>query len=71
VGRTIFSIVYSSITVSTAIYSHCILKRILNWLQWLAVLTVFGGLALTATASLQLGHSVMTGLLMESVGSAL
>jgi drug/metabolite transporter (DMT)-like permease len=70
-GPTIFSIVYSSVTVWTAIYSHFILKRILNRSQWLAILTVFGGLALTAKDSLQLGHSVMTGLLMVSVGSAL
>lgn len=70
-GPTIFSIVYSSVTVWTAIYSHFILKRILNRSQWLAIITVFGGLALTATDSLQLGQSVMTGLLMVTVGSAL
>jgi drug/metabolite transporter (DMT)-like permease len=70
-GPTIFAIVYSSVTVWTAVYSHFVLKRIMNRSQWLAVLTVFGGLALTATDSLELGHSVMMGLVIVIFGSAM
>eukprot|EP00980_Cylindrotheca_fusiformis_P019118 scaffold6469_cov112-Cylindrotheca_fusiformis.AAC.3 len=70
-GPTIFSIVYSSVTVWTAIYSHWILNRRLNQSQWMAVCTVFCGLALTATDSLQLGPQVLTGLCMVTIGSAL
>ena len=43
----------------------------MNKSQWMAVITVFGGLTITATDSLQLGHSVMKGLFLVTFGSAL
>lgn len=70
-GPTIFSIVYSSVTIWTAIYSKWILYRVLNRAQWMAVLLVFVGLGLTATDSLQLGPSVLKGLIMVTFGSAM
>jgi hypothetical protein len=68
-GPTIFAIVYSSVTVWTALFSQVFLKRSLNGWQWLAVVTVFGGLTLTATDSLQLGKDVVHGLVLVFVGS--
>lgn len=70
-GPTIFSIVYSSVTVWTAIYSQLFLGRSMNGWQWAAVLTVFGGLTITAIDSLQLGGDVVEGLFMVIIGSAL
>mmetsp|Transcript_4912 Transcript_4912/g.11695 ORF Transcript_4912/g.11695 Transcript_4912/m.11695 type:complete len:422 (+) Transcript_4912:109-1374(+) len=70
-GPTIFSIVYSSVTIWTAIYSRWILNRVLSRSQWMAVLLVFVGLGLTATDSLQLGPSVLKGLIMVTFGSAM
>lgn len=70
-GPTIFSIVYSSVTVWTAVYSQLLLSRSMDRWQWAAVLTVFGGLTLTATDSLRLGVSVVKGLLMVVFGSAM
>ncbi|CAJ1939494.1 unnamed protein product [Cylindrotheca closterium] len=70
-GPTIFAIVYSSVTIWTAIYSRWILNRVLNRSQWMAILLVFCGLGLTATESLQLGPSVLKGLIMVTFGSAM
>lgn len=70
-GPTIFAIVYSSVTVWTALFSQLFLNRPLRLGQWAAILTVFGGLCLTATESLQLGDDVRTGLLLLLVGSAM
>ena len=70
-GPTLFSIVYSSVTIWTAVFSQLILKRRLDRGQWLAVVTVFGGLTLTATDSLQLGEDVALGVAMIFVGSAM
>jgi drug/metabolite transporter (DMT)-like permease len=70
-GPTIFSIVYSSVSVWTAVYSQLFLGRSMDFWQWAAVLTVFGGLALTATDSLRLGESVIRGLILVTFGSAM
>ena len=70
-GPTIFAIVYSSVTVWTAIFSRIVLGRSINISQWVGVLTVFGGLTLTAIDSLQLGENVMHGLLLVVFGSAM
>jgi drug/metabolite transporter (DMT)-like permease len=68
-GPTIFAIVYSSVTIWTALFSRLFLARIMNKWQWMAVLVVFGGLTLTATDSLQMGHDVVQGLILILVGS--
>ena len=70
-GPTLFSIVYSSVTIWTAVFSQLFLKRRLRLWQWLAVVTVFGGLAFTATDTLQLGDDVTLGVAMIFVGSAM
>ena len=68
-GPTIFAIVYSSVTIWTAIFSYFCLQRQMNIWQWLAVCIVFGGLTLTTTDSLDLGHDVVKGLVLVLVGS--
>mmetsp|Transcript_30513 Transcript_30513/g.60385 ORF Transcript_30513/g.60385 Transcript_30513/m.60385 type:complete len:382 (+) Transcript_30513:334-1479(+) len=69
-GPTIFSIVYSSVTVWTAIFSRVFLGRSMNVWQWLGVVIVFGGLLVTSTDSLNLGEEVVNGLMLVIFGSA-
>jgi hypothetical protein len=69
-GPTIFSVVYSSVTVWAAVFSRIFLQRTLTPVQWLAVLIVSGGLAITATNSVHLGPDVTHGTLLVFVGSA-
>ena len=47
-GPTLFAIVYSSVTVWTAVWARLILHRRLSLLQWMAVAWVFLGLTVTA-----------------------
>lgn len=70
-GPTIFSIVYSSVTVWTAVWARIVLDRRLTYSQWFGVFVVFGGLTLTATDSLNLGPDVMHGTFLVLLGSAL
>jgi drug/metabolite transporter (DMT)-like permease len=70
-GPTIFAIIYSSVTVWTAVFSQMCLGRRMNAWQWASVTTVFGGLALTATDSLQLGKAVVQGCALVILGSAM
>lgn len=70
-GPTIFAIVYSSVTVWTALFSLIFLGRRINTWQWISVATVFGGLTLTATDSLQLGDGVIRGCALVLFGSAM
>jgi drug/metabolite transporter (DMT)-like permease len=69
-GPTIFSVVYSSVTVWAAVFSRIFLQRSLTPIQWLAVLIVTSGLAITATNSVSLGPDVTHGTLLVFVGSA-
>ncbi len=68
-GPTIFAIVYSSVTVWTAVFSQFLLGRRMNQWQWIAVVIVFGGLTLTATDSVKVGGDVTHGLLLVVFGS--
>ncbi|CAB9496767.1 Transporter permease protein [Seminavis robusta] len=71
-GPTIFAIVYSSVTVWTAVFSRILLKRHLLPGQWIGIVIVFSGLALTATDnSVQVGSGVSHGLLLVTIGSAM
>jgi drug/metabolite transporter (DMT)-like permease len=70
-GATIFAVVYSSVTVWTAVFSYALLKRSLSWWQWMAVLIVFGGLCITASDSLNLGPDVILGTILISFGSCM
>jgi drug/metabolite transporter (DMT)-like permease len=70
-GPTIFAIVYSSVTIWAALFSQAFLSRRMDRYQWMAVTLVFGGLALTATDSGELGPSVIHGLIMVFLGSSM
>ena len=70
-GPTIFAIIYSSVTIWTAVFSQLILGRTMNFKQWLCVVLVFSGLGITATNSVNTGKNVLTGSLLVIVGSAM
>lgn len=68
-GPTIFAIVYSSVTIWTAVFSQILLRRKISAWQWASVVLVFLGLTLAATDSAKLGGDVFHGLLLVLVGS--
>jgi len=70
-GPTIFAIIYSSVTIWTALYSRIILARTLNTTQWIGVFIVFAGLSITAWDSAALGSQVLRGALLVFMGSSL
>lgn len=69
-GPTIFSIIYSSVTIWAAIYSKFLLSRSLSKLQWTGVTLVVLGLSLTAVDSLALGKNVFLGACLIVVGTS-
>lgn len=70
-GATIFAVIYSSVTVWTAVFSRLFLGRSLNSSQWAAVFVVFGGLCITAIDSSKLGDSITQGTLLVLLGSCM
>jgi len=70
-GPTIFAIIYSSVTIWTAVLSRIILSRSMVTTQWVAVFLVFGGLGLTSINSAMVGADVFKGSLFVIVGSCL
>lgn len=68
-GPTLFAIIYSSVTVWTAVFSMLLLQRNLTPWQWLAVLVVFCGLGVTGFQSTTLGSKVIHGSLLVLCGS--
>mmetsp|Transcript_11085 Transcript_11085/g.20762 ORF Transcript_11085/g.20762 Transcript_11085/m.20762 type:complete len:228 (+) Transcript_11085:1515-2198(+) len=69
-GPTIFSIVYSSVTIWAALYSKLLLSRSPTKHQWFGVCLVVAGLSLTAVDSSTVGRSVFSGAVLISVGSS-
>ena len=69
-GPTIFSIIYSSVTIWAAIFSKVLLSRSLVRPQWFGVLLVVLGLSLTAMDSISLGPLVFLGACFILVGSS-
>ena len=68
-GPTIFAIIYSSVTVWTAVFSRFILSRTLDPWQWLGIFTVFCGLAITGLDSVSMGREVFHGSCFITIGS--
>jgi drug/metabolite transporter (DMT)-like permease len=68
-GPTIFAIIYSSVTVWTAVFSRICLSRQLTPWQWLGVVIVFVGLAITGLHSVSMGREVFQGSCLVTVGS--
>lgn len=70
-GPTIFAIVYSSVTIWTAVFSQLILGRTMTFWQWTNVVLVFVGLGITATDSFDREENVLTGSCLILLGSAM
>ena len=68
-GPTVFAIIYSSVTIWTAVFSRLFLGRSITTGQWMAIWVVFVGLALTGMDSIQIGPSVVRGTWLVAVGS--
>ena len=68
-GSLLFTILYSSCTIWTAIFSYVILNRSLHPMQWLSVITVVCGLAVASLGSLSEGEYVIEGGAMIITGS--
>lgn len=68
-GPTIFGIIYSSVTIWTAVFSQIFLGRKMNHWQWTNVLIVFAGLLITATDSVNTGNNVFKGSCFVIFGS--
>ena len=69
-GPTIFSIIYSSVTIWAALYSKILLNRSLSNMQWCGVSLVVLGLSLTALDSSTLGKNVFLGAVLIVVGTS-
>lgn len=70
-GPTIFAIIYSSVTIWTAIFSRIFLSRYLSSTQWIGVFVVFFGLGITSTNSVSVGPEVFFGAILVLFGSAI
>lgn len=70
-GPTVFAIIYSSVTIWTAIFSRVLLARTMHHRQWLAIGIVVVGLSLTAWDSVQIGPDVSHGTILIVAGSAM
>mmetsp|Transcript_19240 Transcript_19240/g.28827 ORF Transcript_19240/g.28827 Transcript_19240/m.28827 type:complete len:445 (-) Transcript_19240:102-1436(-) len=70
-GPTIFAIIYSSVTVWTAVYSRILLSRQLNCVQWSGVIIVFLGLLVTSVNSVAVGPHVFHGTVLIVAGSSM
>lgn len=70
-GPTIFAIVYSSVTIWTAVFSQILLNRTMNAWQWANVILVFVGLGITSLDSVNTGSNVLTGSCFIILGSAM
>ena len=70
-GATIFAMIYSSVTIWTAIFSRCLLHRTITRVQCFAILVVFGGLCITSLDSISLGSDVVRGTIYILIGSCM
>jgi drug/metabolite transporter (DMT)-like permease len=68
-GPLVFAVVYSSVTVWTAVFSRIVLGRTMCVGQWGSVLVVFLGLTVAARDSHAMGSSVWLGCILVLVGS--
>eukprot|EP00597_Dinobryon_sp_UTEXLB2267_P004567 CAMPEP_0170063822 /NCGR_PEP_ID=MMETSP0019_2-20121128/4546_1 /TAXON_ID=98059 /ORGANISM="Dinobryon sp., Strain UTEXLB2267" /LENGTH=278 /DNA_ID=CAMNT_0010270349 /DNA_START=176 /DNA_END=1012 /DNA_ORIENTATION=- len=68
-GSAIFTVVYSSVTIYNAIFAHIFLQKRLNIMQWVGVLIVMIGLALTSLGTQNEGKDVFFGIILILIGS--
>jgi drug/metabolite transporter (DMT)-like permease len=70
-GASIFAVIYSSVTIWTAVFSRIILHRSITRTQCVAIAIVFGGLCITGFDSMSLGSDVVHGAVLIFFGSCL
>jgi len=70
-GSIIYTIIYSSVTLWTAIFSILFLKRSLSTGQWIGCILVTSGISFTAIGSTNEGRNIFLGTLMVLFGTCL
>ena len=70
-GSGIFTVIYASVTIFTAIFYRTIMKKHLTNTQWFACFLVTVGVAVSSAGSSVDGNSVFVGSMCIIVGSAL
>lgn len=68
-GSAIYTVVYSSVTVYTALLAYFFLHRHLHIMQWVGVLIVFLGLAVVSIGAKNDGSDVLYGVVLILTGS--
>jgi drug/metabolite transporter (DMT)-like permease len=68
-GSAIYTVAYSSVLIYNAIFSRYLIGRNLNTLQWIGILTVMLGLALTSSGAKADGREVLLGFSFVLLGS--
>lgn len=69
-GSAIFTVIYSSITIYTAVFSYVFLNRQLHVMQWVGVVVVMVGLAMTSLSAKNDGIDVEFGVFLILLGTA-
>mmetsp|Transcript_51494 Transcript_51494/g.122456 ORF Transcript_51494/g.122456 Transcript_51494/m.122456 type:complete len:348 (-) Transcript_51494:177-1220(-) len=70
-GSSIFAVVYSSVTIWSAVFSRVFLNKVLTRDQWVGVWLVFIGLAMTGIGARSSGDHVFRGAVMILCGAGL
>jgi drug/metabolite transporter (DMT)-like permease len=72
IGSGVYQVLYSSVVCFTAFFSTCFLRKSHSLLQWLGILAIAGGLALTSHDSVpdhpEHGTTFVAGILVTLVG---
>lgn len=68
-GASIFTVIYSSITIYTAIFSYLVLGRRLAVGQWMGIFITVFGLGLASEGAGKEGSTIVAGVCLISIGS--
>eukprot|EP01039_Chlorochromonas_danica_P000732 gene732-796_t len=68
-GSAIYTVVYSSVTVYTALLAYFFLHRHLHLMQWVGIIIVFLGLAVVSIGAKSDGSDVLYGVVLILTGS--
>lgn len=68
-GSLLYSVIYASCTVWTALFSRILLNRRLHTMQWVGVVTVFTGLMCGVGGSIRDGNDTRLGVILILIGS--
>ncbi|CAE7480314.1 unnamed protein product [Symbiodinium natans] len=70
-GSSVFAVVYASVTIWSAVLSWLLLQRVLTLWQWLSIIAVFAGLAVTGVDARSTGDCIFLGTCMIGAGTIL